>query len=208
VRLENSFQVPGSPDDAWNLLLDVERIIPCMPGAELTETVDDSHWKAAMHVKLGPISLQFATDLAREEVDEAARRVKLSAKARELRGRGGAQATIDSSLSSSDGATTATIVTDLTMSGAVAQYGRGLVQDVASQLVTRFADCLATQLAPAMPPEDETVAAGGEELAASVPPPFHTTPKPVGGVRLLVAALGRSLIRVWGARRRRGGGQT
>ena len=183
MRLENSFQVPGSPEAAWKLLLDVEAIIPCMPGAELTETVDDSHWKAKMNVKLGPIALTFATDLTREEVDEAARRVRLSAKAREQRGRGGAQATIDSSLAGDGEVTTATIVTDLTMSGPVAQYGRGIVQDVASQLVTRFADCIAQQLEPA---------------------PQPAAPKPVGGLRLLVAALGRSLIRIWGSRFRRG----
>ena len=206
MRLENSFQVPGSPEDAWNLLLDVERIIPCMPGAELTETVDDSHWKARMHVKLGRVALTFATDLSREEVDEAARRVKLSAKAREMRGRGGAQATIDSSLVASDGTTTAQIVTDLTMSGAVAQYGRGIVQDVAAQLVTRFADCLAQQLQPAPAPEGdgEQRSETATELPAAVPPPFHA-PRPVGGLRLLLGALGRSLL---GILRSRGRGRS
>ena len=205
MRLENSFQVPGSAEAAWKLLLDVERIIPCMPGAELSEVVDDSHWKTKMHVKLGPIALAFATDLAREEVDEAARRVKLSARARELRGRGGAQATIESSLGSDDGVTTATIVTDLTMSGAVAQYGRGIVQDVASQLVKRFADCLADQLQPVPAPEGEREQRSetAAELRAAVPAPVHA-PRPVGGLRLLLGALGRSLIRIWGARRRRG----
>ena len=201
MRLENSFQVPGSPEAAWNLLLDVERIIPCMPGAELTETVDDSHWKAKMNVKLGPIALTFATDLTREEVDEAARRVRLSAKAREQRGRVGAQATIDSSLAGDGEVTTATIVTDLTMSGPVAQYGRGIVQDVASQLVTRFADCIAQQLEPA------PVAAAADGDAAPMDeaqaPRQPVTPRPVGGLRLVVGALGRSLIRIWGSRFRR-----
>jgi carbon monoxide dehydrogenase subunit G len=165
VRLENSFQVPGTPEQAWALLLDVPRVIPCMPGAELKEVVADDAWKANMHVKLGPISLTFATDVKREEVDEAARRVKLSTKARELKGRGAAQATIESSLSSEGGATTATIVTDLTMSGAVAQYGRGIVQDVASQMVKRFAECLAAELASAGPAE---AAAAATETPAVV----------------------------------------
>src|SRR5205809_1832286 len=98
MRLENSFQVPGSPQDAWNLLNDVPSVVPCMPGAELTEVVGENAWKATMRVKLGPIALQFSTDVTREEADEAAKRVVLSAKGREARGRGGAQATIESTL--------------------------------------------------------------------------------------------------------------
>jgi hypothetical protein len=71
--------------------MDVPRVIPCMPGTELTEAVDDANWKAKMTVKLGPMSFAFATDVKREEADEAARRARLSARAREERGRGGGQ---------------------------------------------------------------------------------------------------------------------
>jgi uncharacterized protein len=189
VRLENSFTVPGSPDAAWDLLLDVERVIPCMPGAELTETVDESNWKAKMHVKLGPIALTFATDLKREEVDAAARRAKLFANAREMRGRGAAQARIDTWLETSDSVTTTRVVTDLTMSGPVAQYGRGIVHDVASQLVGQFADCLARELEPAPPPS-------GEIPSPSPTPAPAPQPSPVGGLQLVAKALGRSLLRL------------
>lgn len=147
MRMENSFEVAAPPDAAWALLMDVPRIIPCMPGAKLEETIDESTWKATMAVKLGPISLSFLTDVKREEVDEAARRATLSAKAREARGRGNAQATIESSLTAQNGGTRVDIVTDLALAGAVAQYGRGLVEDVSSQLVTSFAECLQEQLA-------------------------------------------------------------
>ena len=183
MRLENSFEVPAPPETAWDLLNDVERVIPCMPGAELNETVDADHWKATMHVKLGPISLAFATDLERAEVDEAGRTVTLSARARELRGRGGAQATVVSSLAPSGPGTAVTIVTDLAMSGAVAQYGRGVVQDVSQQLVTRFADCIASQLSQ----QPETIASqnGGAPQRGEV--------KPVGGLGLAFGALWRSL---------------
>jgi hypothetical protein len=75
VRLENSFEVAASLDDAWRLLNDVPRVVPCMPGAELTETVDENTWKGLVHVRLGPVALQFATDVTREDVDEAAHRV-------------------------------------------------------------------------------------------------------------------------------------
>jgi uncharacterized protein len=178
MRLENSFEVPASTEAAWSLLLDVPRVVPCMPGAQLTETVDDSNWKATMQVKLGPISLAFATDVKRQEVDEDARRVLLSANARETRGRGAAQATVESTLAPLDSGTRVDIVTELTMSGAVAQYGRGMVQDVSSQLVDRFADCLKAQLV-ATP--EEAQAAVAEQA------------KPVSGLRLGLAALLRAI---------------
>jgi carbon monoxide dehydrogenase subunit G len=146
VRLENSFEVAATPEQAWALLTDVPRVAPCMPGATLNEVVDENTFKATMQVKLGPISLQFGADIVRR-LDEDARRVVLEAKARELKGRGRADATIDSLLEPSGTGTKITIVTDLTLQGAVAQYGRGVVADVSGQLVKTFADGLAGILA-------------------------------------------------------------
>jgi carbon monoxide dehydrogenase subunit G len=185
VKLENSFEVPASPEQAWALLIDVPRIIPCMPGATLDETVDEANWRATMAVRLGPISLSFKTDVKREEADEASRRAKLSAKAREARGRGNASATIESSLTPQNGGTRVDIVTDLQLTGAVAQYGRGLVGDVSSQLVTQFADCLKAQLA-----------ATPQEAAAAV----EEQSRPVSGLRLGFGALWRSIRGLFGAR--------
>src|SRR5262249_59351283 len=111
MRLENSFDVPVPPEQAWELLMDVPRIIPCMPGAKLEATVDETNWKATMAVKLGPISLSFKTDVKREEADEAGRRGKLSAKAREARGRGNASATIESPLTPIEAGTPAPTLT-------------------------------------------------------------------------------------------------
>ncbi len=187
MRLENSFEVPAGPDHAWRLLNDVPRVIPCMPGAELVEVVDDSTWKATMHVKLGPIALQFATDVTRREADEAAGRAVLAAKAREVKGRGGAQATIESSLAPAGSGTTVTIVTELQLQGAVAQYGRGVVAGVAAELTKRFAACLAAQLEPAAvePPAPESTTAAAEAPAPAPPAPV----KPVGGLGLAFGAL-------------------
>jgi hypothetical protein len=184
MKIENSFEVPAPPEEAWALLMDVPRVIPCMPGAELTETVDDTHWKAKMSVKLGPISLLFATDVARESADEATRTSKLSANAREAKGRGSARATIESSLATTDGGTRVDVVTDLALTGPVAQYGRGMVQDVAAQLTQQFADCLQRQLSTPAP---------AEGVAAPPPPP---PAKPVGGISLFLGALIRSARRV------------
>ena len=161
--------------------MDVPRVVPCMPGANLTEAVDDSHWKAELAVKLGPIGLTFATDLARKEVDETARRVLLAASARELRNRGRAQATIESRLSALDGGgTRVDLTTDLTLSGQAAQYGRGMIQDISSQLVTSFAECLEAQLAAS--PAQAAAAVGGQA-------------RPVSGLSLFAGALRRALTR-------------
>jgi uncharacterized protein len=182
MRLENSFEVPAPPEAAWGLLMDVPRIIPCMPGATLDETLDDANWKATVAVKLGPISLSFLTDVTREEADESSHRAKLSARAREARGRGNAQATIESTLTARNGGTRVDIVTELALSGAVAQYGRGIVADVSSQLVTQFAACLQAQLA-----------ATPEEAAAAV----EAQSRPVSGLRLGLGALLRALGRLF-----------
>jgi uncharacterized protein len=181
VRLANAFEVPAPPERAWELLMDVPRVIPCMPGTELTETVDDSRWKARMTVKLGPMSFAFATDVSREEVDEGARRARLSANARETRGRGGGRATIDSTLVPLEGGTRVEIVTDLALSGAVAQYGRGMVEDVSSRLVTSFADCLRREF---------TAEPAGADTGPAEPP----AAKPISAVSLALGVF-RSRIR-------------
>jgi uncharacterized protein len=179
MRLENSFEVPASVEQSWRLLNDVPSVVPCLPGAELVETVGDDAWKAKLHVKLGPIALQFLTDVVREQSDEAAGRVVLGAKAREAKGRGSAEATIASTLAATDGGTRVDIVTELALRGAVAQYGRGVVGDVASRLTAQFADCLGGKLAE-------------PESRPSVP---TAQPAPVPVLRLVLAALRRALFR-------------
>ncbi len=186
MKIENSFEVPAPPERAWELLMDVPRVIPCMPGTELTETVDDSNWKAKMTVKLGPMSFAFATDVKREEADDAARRARLSARARETRGRGGGQATIESTLVPLDSGTRVEIATDLTLSGALAQYGRGMVADVSSRLVGQFAECLRNELAG----EPEPAEAAG----APARPAEGSVPKPISAFSL-AASLVRDRIR-------------
>lgn len=146
MRLENSFSVPASPETVWELLNDVPRVVPNMPGAHLDEVVDENTWKATMAVKLGPVALEFAADVRREVSDTDARLTKLAVKAREKRNRGGATATIESTLEPDGTGTTVTIVTDLSMYGAVAQYGRAVVPDVAGQMVGQFAANLAASL--------------------------------------------------------------
>lgn len=169
MRIENSFEVPAPVDVVWNLLLDVPRVVPCMPGAELLDQVDEATWKAAMKVKLGPIALTFATTVRQEDTDLAAHRIRLTADARETRGRGSARAVIDSTVTPIGGGSAVAIVTELNLAGTVAQYGRGIISDVSTQMVASFADGLRTQLVEEAPPAVQT--------------------KPVKGMRLLLRAL-------------------
>jgi hypothetical protein len=176
MRLENAFDVPASPEDAWRLLNDVPEVVPCMPGAELVEVTGENTWKATLRVKLGPIALQLLADVGREEMDREGGRVVLSVKARETKGRGSADATIESRLSAADAGTHVDIATDLALHGAVAQYGRGVVAEVAGRLTSQFARCIAAKLADA-PSEAPTATA------------------PVGGLRLLFGSFWSSLFR-------------
>jgi carbon monoxide dehydrogenase subunit G len=180
MRLENAFDVPARPEHAWRLLNDVPRVVPCMPGAELVEVTGENAWKAKLHVKLGPIALQFLADIAREQMDEASGRVVLAVKARESKGRGSADATLESRLAPAGEGTHVDIATELALRGAVAQYGRGIVADVAGNLTEQFARCIAAKLAEA------------SAEPASVDP---QAPAPVGGLRLMLGALWRSVFR-------------
>jgi uncharacterized protein len=181
MRLENAFDVPASPEEAWRLLNDVPTVVPCLPGAELVAVVGDNAWKAKLHVKLGPIALHFLTDVTRQEPDEAAGRVVLAVKARESKGRGSADATIESRLTARDGGTHVQVATDLALKGAVAHYGRGVIADVAGKLTDQFAQCIAAKLAAS--PADSATAQPQQEAA------------PVGGLRLVLSAFWRSLFR-------------
>ena len=185
MRLENSFEVAAPPEEAWRLLNDVPAVLPCMPGAELVEVVGEDAWKAALAVKLGPIGLRFLADVTRTELDTAGRRVVLTVDAREVKGRGSARATVESTAAATAAGTRVELTTELELRGAVAQHGRGIIADVASRLTEEFARCLATRLD----------GSGAGDAAASEPP---APTRPVGGLRLLLAALWRSL------RRRRG----
>jgi carbon monoxide dehydrogenase subunit G len=189
MKLENAFHVPAPPATAWELLSDVPRVIPCMPGAELTEVVGENEWKAKVSVKLGPIGLQFAADVARDQIDHAAQSVRLKTRARELRNRGGATATIIASLTAADdGGTHVRLDTDVALQGSVAQYGRGVIATVAGQMIKSFAECIAAELE--QPP---ATAGGGGSGAGPEDRHPHRAAEPVDGVKLVFGALWHAL---------------
>ena len=142
MRIDNSFTVGLPAEDAWKVLLDVERIAPCMPGAELQEITEDEY-RGVVKVKLGAITAQYKGAVRFAEVDEAGRRIVLRAEGRETRGQGNASATVTATLRpAGQGRTEVAIETDLTISGKIAQFGRGVMADVSAKLLTEFANCL------------------------------------------------------------------
>src|ERR687892_1080714 len=114
MLIENSFEVPAPIDRVWTYMLDVEKVVPCMPGAELTETIDETHWKGQVTIKLGPVSLSFAGKVEMQERDDAARRVVLKGSGMEQRGKGAASATVTTNLEEIAEGTKVSIVQDIT----------------------------------------------------------------------------------------------
>ncbi|MDP6389004.1 MAG: SRPBCC family protein [Alphaproteobacteria bacterium] len=148
MKLENSFEVPSPPAEAWRVLLDIERIAPCMPGATLTEAVDDKTYKGEVSVRLGPVALTFSGTAKFEEIDDANHRALVKAQGSDSKGRGGANAEIAFRLEPFGDGSRVVVETDLVLSGSIAQYGRGvgMIQSVAGQLVGEFATNLEAEL--------------------------------------------------------------
>ena len=225
IQIENDFEVPAPVDRVWDYILDVERIAPCMPGAQLTEVVDDTHFKGRVVIKLGPVSLSFAGTVTTQERDDAGHKVVLKASGMEQRGKGSATALVTAWAEEAEGGgTRVKYVQDITVTGAVAQYSRGMMQDVSAKLTKQFADCLQQNITAE---EEERVAdaaasaAGGAAGAPEVPgadtvtgtagrpPPADTsgaspprtvpraTAAPVKGIRLGLWAFWRAIVRLF-----------
>jgi uncharacterized protein len=141
VKIEDSFQVDVPVDEAWKVLLDLERIAPCLPGAQLTE-VEGDEYRGTVKIKVGPITAQYKGVAKIELADEANHKVVLQAEGRDTRGQGNASATVTATLVGEGDSTTINIDTDLNITGKVAQFGRGVMADVSSKLLGQFADNL------------------------------------------------------------------
>jgi carbon monoxide dehydrogenase subunit G len=143
--LEHQFSVPAPPEAVWAAVIDPERVAPCMPGATLTE-VDGAEFSGGVKVKLGPVSLLYKGSGQFLETDEQARRVVIKAAGKDSRGNGTASATVTVTLTEDNGGTKGTVVTDLTVTGKPAQFGRGMIVEVGGKILDTFASCLATKL--------------------------------------------------------------
>lgn len=190
MEIENEFDVPAPVDHVWTYLLDVERVAPCMPGAELTEVVDDHTWKGKVNMKLGPVSLAFAGTVTMQERDDQAKRIVLAAKGMEQKGKGAANASVTSWLEQGDGVTNVKMRADIHLTGTVAQLSRGLLPEVSRKLTQQFADCLLQSMRAA-----EVRATESADIAAEVAAPVEPSAraKPIGGIRLGLAAFWASI---------------
>jgi carbon monoxide dehydrogenase subunit G len=198
VEFDNSFEVPLPPAEAWAVLMDIQRIAPCMPGAQLTEIVDDKTYKGKIAVRLGPVSLAFAGVVAFEEVDDINRRARVKAQGADAKGRGGANATASFRLEPAGAGSKVLVHTELSLSGAVAQYGRGvgMIQATASQIMTQFANNLKAQLAQQSPAAVSTSASASTPASAipATPPPAA---KPISGFSLMARVLWDRIARLF-----------
>jgi len=198
MEFENQFDVPAPIDEVYAALLDVQRVAPCVPGAEVLEQTGDDAYKVAIKVKVGPMSMTYTGDVEIVEKDEAAHRAVMRAKAREARGQGTVNSNVVMTLTGTDGRTQGTIATDVQLSGRVASMGRGIIQDVSARIVDQFSENLAAMLSgPAAEPAPAaavapsaaagggpapSAAAGAPARSAATPPP--PPPKPAASAEL------------------------
>lgn len=198
MEFDNSFEVPLPPAQAWPVLMDVRRIAPCMPGAELTEVVDDKTYKGKISVRLGPVALAFAGTVKFEAVDDANHNARVRAQGSDDKGRGAAQAMATFRLEPSGAGSKVLVHTDLSLSGAVAQYGRGvgMIQATAAALIGQFAGNLKAELAShgTAPPSPHALASGASPAA----PPAAA--KPISGFSLMARVIREAILRLFGKR--------
>ena len=205
MEFDNSFEVPLPPAEAWKVLLDIERIAPCMPGAELTEVVDKSTYKGRISVRLGPVALTFAGVVKLDEIDDVKHSARVSAQGTDAKGRGGANATSLFRLEPAGAGSKVLVHTNLTLSGSVAQYGRGvgIIQATAAQLMNQFAKSLRENLlrpeataTPAAIPTAPSIVPGVPPQTAAPAPSARPGPmpaaKPISGFALMA-----QVIRSW-----------
>src|SRR3954470_14567927 len=176
MKLEQSFTVAAPIEQAWEAIVDVEGIAPCLPGAEITGVDEAGAYEGTFSVKLGPTTAAYRGSLRMEAVDEAARTATMSAKGTDKRGQGGASATFVSTMREEGDETQVDVLTDFHITGRLARFGRsGMIEDISKRLMRDFADCLQATI------EAEPAAASGAASSAPVPPDDAGADAPASG---------------------------
>ena len=168
MELNNEFRVAVPAAKTWQVLTDVERVAPCIPGAQLL-SVDGDDFTGAVKVKVGPITVSYKGEATFQEKDEAAQRVVIKASGKETRGSGNAAAVVTAQLKDEGDATTVSITTDLTISGKAAQFGRGVLADVSTNLIGQFAKNLEADLLGGSAPSGATSSSAAAATATAAP---------------------------------------
>jgi uncharacterized protein len=202
MEFQHEFTVPVPVDEAWDVLLDVERIAPCMPGATV-DSVEGDNFTGRVKVKVGPMTVAYAGTASFVEKDAATRRVKVEAKGKETRGTGTASVTVTAQLhEEASGDTRVTVQTELAITGRPAQFGRGVMDDVGKKLLGQFADCVAARLSaqPAAAPVGAAgpgeAAAEGQAPAVQPEPEARPTPDAINAFSVAGASVAKRLAPV------------
>lgn len=175
MKIDNEFTVSVPIDKAWETMLDLQTIAPCLPGAAIQEEKGDGEYAGTMKVKIGPITANYKGNVKFEETDKENHRAVLEATGRDARGQGTASATITSTLKEEGGGKTkVTVETDMKLTGKAAQFGRGIAQDVAAKMLGQFADCLERELIGETKTAEETPAASQNTSSSD----SKSTPQP------------------------------
>jgi uncharacterized protein len=219
VKLEQSFEVAAPIEQVWTALIDLEKVAPCLPGAAITRHDDDGTYHGEFQVKLGPTTASYRGTVKIESADAEFRTATLAARGTDKRGQGGASATIVNALHEVDGGTRVDAVTDFTITGRLASFGRGgMIQDISNRLLRDFGTCLQQRLA-----SEPSGGLSGEEAAASAgageavegktpaevsgtaapapsapPPPPPAQAPPVKGVSLRLSVFWERIRRLFG----------
>ncbi len=218
MKLEQSFEVAAPIDQVWHALNDLERVAPCLPGAAITDHDEDGTYHGTFQVKLGPTTAAYRGTIKIDNADESTHTATLKARGTDKRGQGGASATIVNTLSEHDGGTRVSAITDFTITGRLARFGRGgMMEDISNRMMRDFATCLSSRLADApTAPSGEEVAKGeappeavaaADQPASASPPPPSPPPaqpqaaKPVGGIGLFFSVLWERIRRRFGRAR-------
>jgi carbon monoxide dehydrogenase subunit G len=195
MEISKSFVVKAPKAAVWDFLTDPYQVAKCLPGAAITEKVDDQTYTGTMTVKVGPVTASYRGKMKFERLDEAAGTAEIAASGQETRGKGGADMRMKSSVvGKGPEETEVTVVSDVNVMGVLAQFGRGMIQDVSDQLFQKFTVAMRRELetpaaapAPAAEPPPAPAAAEGPAAPPSPPPP---APPPVADNLLDVGALG------------------
>jgi carbon monoxide dehydrogenase subunit G len=222
MKLEQSFTVAAPVEKVWDMLVDVERVAPCLPGAEITGQGPDGSYEGNFTVKLGPTTASYRGSLRMDSLDEASRTATMHAKGTDKRGQGGANATIVSTMRQEGEETVVDVVTDFTITGRLARFGRGgMIEDISKRMMRDFSQCLQASMAaeqaapaaaaPVTPGEEADAAAAsvggaaadasGATEAAPAPPAPQRPPvqaKPVKGLSLFFSVLWERIKRLFG----------
>jgi uncharacterized protein len=199
MQLENSFSVNAPPDRVFAYLLDVNKVVGCVPGAELSEVVDEKTFKGKVKVKVGPITVAYSGTARIAERDDAGRSATLEAEGRETTGPGSARAKAIMKVEAEGTGSLVRVTTDYSVAGRVAQFGRGVMEDVSRRIVNDMAACIKANVEGQEPAPSVAGGSSSGEAAAAAPAPVVTA-KPINAISLFFKVLWSGIRKLFGAK--------